>query len=219
MTMSQPWSCAVITPVGPGHEETYMSYCRPSIVHAISYGMGPFARVEPIVVPDLKGELGRSRARNLGVAEAVKRGLDWIFFLDADDFLFESVFEDVADQLPDVDALWGLICEAQFGDLMSARLRQNQVRKMSQLDQLLGNDPFLTLQMGHFVRTQVASAVPFDEMMDTGEDFRYYRRVWSQFRCRKMERVFFLNVRGRHSEGPRSADGRMWRKVVELELA
>ena len=218
MTISNLWSCAVITPVGPGHEETYFSYCLPSIEHAISYGTGPFVRVEPIDVPDLQGNLGRSRARNLGVVEAVERGFDWIFFLDADDFLFESVFEDAASHLLEVDALWGLICEARFGDLTSARLRPNQVRTMDRLDELLGNDPFMTLQMGHFVRAEVAAAVPFDERMDTGEDFRYYRRVWSRYRCKKMERVFFLNVRGRHSTGPRSADGRMWREAVEMEV-
>ncbi len=39
-----------------------------------------FTEIQHVIVNDTKGELGRSKARNLGMIDA-----DWYFFLDADD--------------------------------------------------------------------------------------------------------------------------------------
>ena len=67
---------AVITPVGPGHEKTYNELCCPSIQRAVEHSTGPFSEVIPLPVWDLQGELGRSRARNLAIAEAAAKGYD-----------------------------------------------------------------------------------------------------------------------------------------------
>ena len=55
---------------------------------------------------DLDGEVGRSASRNFGVKKAFESGYDWLFFLDADDIMFEDAF----------DAFTGLlILTTQFG--------------------------------------------------------------------------------------------------------
>jgi FkbM family methyltransferase len=77
----------------------------------------------------------------------------------------------------------------------------------------------LTLQMGHFVRTTAAIETPFNVELDCGEDFDYYLRMWSRFRCRKVAASLFINRRGFHSIGPRSASGRQWRDAVERIIA
>jgi len=59
-------SCAVITPIGPGHEEIYRTRCAPSIEYAIKMGLGPFQSVTAFPVWDDAGVLGRSVARNQG---------------------------------------------------------------------------------------------------------------------------------------------------------
>jgi FkbM family methyltransferase len=68
--------------------------------------------------------------------------------------------------------------------------------------------------MGHFVRQEVAARYPFDTQMDTGEDFDYYLRLWKNQRCIKIDIPLFLNVRGQHSSGPRSAHGGDWRAAI-----
>ena len=88
-------TCAVITPVGPGHEESWYKLCLPSIEYAINLDPGPFTDIKPMPIFDTAGELGRSRARNMGVAQAQAENFDWIFFLDADDLLFGGAFEAV----------------------------------------------------------------------------------------------------------------------------
>ena len=63
---------AVITPVGPGHEKTYNELCCPSIQRAVRHSTGPFSEVIPLR-SGIFGELGRSRARNLAIAEALQK--------------------------------------------------------------------------------------------------------------------------------------------------
>ena len=41
--------------------------------------------------------------------------------------------------------------------------------------------------MGHFVKTEVALANPFDEQMNAGEDFKYHLQVWRANSCIKCE--------------------------------
>jgi hypothetical protein len=98
------------------------------------------------------------------------------------------------------------------------QFRMPQVLTLASLAEVLLHDPYLTLQMGHFVRAAVAAQHPFDTDMNTGEDFDYYLRLWEKHRCRKVRDVFFVNRRGQHSSGPRSADGNQWRVAVERLL-
>ena len=211
-------SCAVVTPVGPGHEQVYYDFCLQSIRTAIQKSKGPFEEVYLFPVEDFQGTLGRSKARNIGVNLAQINNIDWIFFLDADDFMFEAAFENLTDYVDRYDAVWGQIAEMSVGNEGSVKLRDGQVSKIENFETVINNDPFYTLQMGHFVRTEKAASHPFDESMDTGEDFKYYLEIWKADRCVKNEKLFFVNVRGNHSTGPRSANGSQWRKAVEQEI-
>lgn len=170
-------------------------------------------------MPDLEGAHGRSERRNSGVREAKSQGCEWIFFLDADDYLSAFAFEDVAKHLNTYDAIWGNICSAPFKDLKNITSRENQLLETNNLYDILKHDPFLTLQMGHFIKTDIAIQIPFDEEMDTGEDFKYYLAIWGKYKCVKTLDVFFVNLRGNHSSGPRSANGTDWRNAVTTEIS
>jgi FkbM family methyltransferase len=202
----------VIIPVGPGHQDI-VSRAKDSVARAVDHGLGAFDEVQVLEMDDTQGLLGRSHVRNLAVQEAGNRGIEWLFFLDADDVICPTAFADVAELLPEQDAVWGAI---YIADLQSGQVsrRDPQISPIDNLEQVLLNDPFLTLQMGHFVRQAVAAATPFDTAMDTGEDFDYYLRVWKEQRCVKIDKPLFFNVRGQHSSGPRSATGQDWRRAI-----
>ena len=214
--MSKSPTCAVVTPIGPGHVELY-SRCRDSVQRAWAAGHGPFGDIKLVDVDDTAGAHGRSRARNMGVAAAQNAGTEWIFFLDADDTMSEKAFASAGPHLGGVDALWGLITESGAPS-STPTLRLPQVLRMDCLEDVLLFDPFLTLQMGHFVRTSVARQLPFNEQMDVGEDFDYYLRLWQAHRCLKVPHVLFINHRDQHSTGPSAATGRDWRPTVESQL-
>jgi len=203
--------CCVIIPVGPGHKELSQRVIS-SIEQAIANGIGGFSEVEILPQDDTLGQ-GRSRARNLGVAEAGRRGADWIFFIDADELMAPNAFNDVQHLLDDYDAIWGAIYEANLATQQASR-RANDVAPITTLEQVLINHPFLTLHNGHFVRHKVADAHPFNTEMDCGEDFEYYLRIWRDSRCIKIESPLFFNIRGQHSTGPRAATGKDWNEAM-----
>ncbi len=205
--------CAIVTPVGPGHEH-YALDAEDSVTQARATARGPFADIVFIKVDDTQGKLGRSAARNEGVQLARKAGAEWIFFLDADDVLCPHAFANVARDLPGHDAVWGAIYELA-GDEENGVYRPGQLLPITRIDQLLANDPFITLQIGHFVKTELALATPFDPQLDAGEDFDYYLRMWSQYRCVKIAQPFFYNRRDTYAGGPRAATDRDWRMAVE----
>ena len=203
---------AVIIPVGPGHESLYTE-CRASVERAWRRGRGPFVTMSLIAVDDTGGRLGRSRARNIGIERAVAGRADWIFFLDADDLMAASAFDAMSAWVDGHDAVWGLILGISPA-ATTPQLRIPQIIGMDSFIDLLLFEPFLTLQMGHFVRAPVAAAVRFDESMDAGEDFDYYVRLWAAYRCRKIAREFFINRHGLHSTGPRAATAEDWVMAV-----
>ena len=209
--------CAIITPVGPGHEDSYQ-LCSTSIDIAVQNSPGPFSSIVKLPVFDLEGKLGRSTARNIGIDRAEEIGCDWIFFLDADDVMLESAFKNIVSLVGRYDAIWGLICEAPHGKLDQVKVRQNQLKSITLIEQILTTDPNLTLQMGHFIRTSIALNNKFDDSLNTGEDFKFYLAVWQKYRCIKGNFLLFVNVRGNHSVGPRSANGRQWRQSVEAQI-
>ncbi len=204
-------SCGVITPIGPGHAEIYRE-CRASIERATARSQGPFERVDIVSVDDTKAELGRSRARNAAVRRCAELNVDWLFFLDADDLMSPEAFRLVEPLVGDYDAIWGLIVE-QMPEAANV-VRLPQAVSLDSLDELVVFDPYQTLQMGHFVRTAAAVETPFDESMDSGEDFDYYLRLWRAYRCVKRPLELFVNRRRIHSVGPRSASGRAWGETV-----
>jgi glycosyltransferase involved in cell wall biosynthesis len=205
-------NCAVITPIGPGHETLY-SEARASVDKAVAFSKGPFENILHKAVDDTAGSLGRSAARNLAVREAAAANIDWIFFLDADDLLAPEAFERAAPLMQDRDAIWGAICEQTFG-AETCTLRAKQTAPLRNIIDILKTDPFYSLQMGHFVRTSVAQATPFSTELNAGEDFDYFLRVWTNYRCAKIAAPLFINRRGCHSQGPKSATGADWRANV-----
>lgn len=165
---------------------------------------GPFEKINIRIVDDTQGLLGRSQARNqaLGESEA-----EWIFFLDADDLMHPHCFKNFQ---PGYDAVFGQIMEYSNG----IAAWRYQVPEIKNYKELIAFDPYLTLQMGHFVRRKIVQEIGFDPEMDTGEDWKYYLELWKNHDCVKIDKPLFINVRGQHSKGPRSASGGQWRKVV-----
>jgi glycosyltransferase involved in cell wall biosynthesis len=211
---SKPLRCVVITPIGPGHE-VLATEAYSSVEAAFRNDPGPFAAVISLPLPDLDGEHGRSQRRNDGIDYALANGFDWIFFLDADDLMAPDAFGAVVAYLDEYDAIFGMIAETRVGGPVEGTLRPNQLEPTTKLIDILRTDPFLSLQMGHFVRTEAAAAIRFDSALNIGEDFKYYLQLWSRFRCAKIDRVLFVNRRGAHSGGPRSGDGGEWRTAVK----
>lgn len=195
----------VIIPVGPGHED--MMHHAMESVRVATAARHPFEQVRLRVVNDSQGLAGRSAARNQGVAQSQA---EWLFFLDADDAMHPEALKSVEPYLATCDAIWGAIWEFD-GNLAHWRY---QVPRIETLETLVAYDPYMTLQMGHFVRREVAVENPFDEERDTGEDWDYYLRLWRRYRCIKQEAPFLLNFRGRHAKGARAATGRDWGEVV-----
>ena len=177
-----------------------------SVQIAMGVGMGRFTEVRCKIVDDTKGELGRSAARNAAVKAS---DANWLFFLDADDMMHPSAMLNVKPHMQ-LEAVWGQIVEDREGCM----LQRYQVPEIENFETLIAYDPFITLQMGHFVRADVAKANPFNESMHTGEDWDYYLRLWKAHDCAKIDAPFMINVRGQHSTGPKSATGREWMATV-----
>lgn len=211
---------AVITPVGPGHQDLLRDSCAPSLAQAMAWTMGPFSEIRHLVMDDTEGCHGRSARRNEGLAQARAEGADWVFFLDADDVLAPNAFEAFGRCLaeePDLEAVWGLICT--FDGEGEPELREEQPARIDSRAEFLRTPPYLAVQIGGFVRTPVAVAIGFDTTMDTGEDYRFYRALWAGHRCAKRPEIFFVNRRGAHSTGPRSATGQDWTRSVTRQWA
>jgi len=209
--------CAAVTPVGPGHAQRARE-CRASIEAAWREHPGPFSGLQFHFIDDGRGELGRSRARNVGVEAARQTGADWIFFLDADDFMTPRAFSIFGEYADRFDAVWGLMA-IKPPDSVDYHVRFPQALTLRSVDELLLLDPFMTLLMGHFVRTSVAVDLPFDETLDAGEDFDYYIRAWEKYRCTKVAQVLSVNRSDQHSSGPRAATADQWRVSASARLA
>lgn len=185
-----------------------------SIEAARAFSSGAFDGIAHIKIDDMRGELGRSAARNRGVELARQAGADWVFFLDADDVLAPQAFANVAPHVAGRDAVWGAIYELAE-DEEHGIPRAGQLTNIAGIDDLLANDPWITLQIGHFVKTDIALATPFDTRLDCGEDVDYYLRLWSKYNCLKIALPFFYNRRGRRAAGPRAATDRDWRITIQ----
>jgi tetratricopeptide (TPR) repeat protein/glycosyltransferase involved in cell wall biosynthesis len=208
------YRCAVITPVGPGHGQLYLE-CLASVENSFAKEKGIFSEIIPVRIDDPEGKLGRSGARNAGIRKAAEKDAEWIFFLDADDLMAPSAFEYASPYLEKYDGIWGCIWTVEKGE-KTAGERPEQLPFLFSMHDLLSCDPYLSLQMGHFVKTSLALDTPFDETLDTGEDFDYYLRIWEEYKCIKIPLPLFYNRRGTHSLGPRSARGTEWQQQVEM---
>ena len=194
----------VIIPVGPGHAELVNEAIH-SVKIACLTDQGPFTEVKIKAVNDGDGKLGRSKARNMAIDAS---HADWLFFLDADDLMHPDALGLMMSH-QEYDAVWGQIAELKDGCYM---LRY-QVPYIEDRKILLDVDPYYTLQMGFFVQRE---AMPlFDESMNCGEDWKAYLELWRNHRCIKIDKPLMINRRGKHSEGPKAANGREWREAVQ----
>ncbi|NDW00952.1 FkbM family methyltransferase [Salipiger sp. PrR002] len=210
--------CAVITPVGPGHEALFEQVCAPSVAQARAFDMGPFAEVHHFMMDDTAGRYGRSARRNEALQRAMAEGIDWVFFLDADDVLTPNAFEAFGRVIaaePELDVVWGLICTLE--PTGEPELREGQPATLDSRAEYLAVAPYNAVQIGGFYRTGLAARIGFDTALDTGEDYKFYCRLWAEARCAKRPEIFFLNKRGMHSTGPRSATGADWSRAVALQ--
>jgi hypothetical protein len=182
----------VITPVGPGHEP-YVRQCAHSVGNAKP---GPFT-VEHVFVDDSQGELGRSRARNIGMGEA-----DWYFFLDADDTL-----------RPDALHHNDFNAAATFGAVsLSGTVAAENVYPCGWRE-IARHGALGTLSMGFFCRSDVARALRFKEDLDAGEDFEFYLRLPS---FTKLERPLVdIGYHRASASGPRGYDSLQWTTVCD----
>jgi len=128
---------------------------------------------------------GRSAARNLGVSRATS---DIVMFLDSDDLMMPTTLADCADILerrPEVDVVYG-----------DALLVDNQGRRIGLYsDRMPGQRPNgnilgelgrrCCLTMASMVRRSALIGIKFDEQMDFGEDYDFWRQLAarSQFAC------------------------------------
>lgn len=151
---------------------------------------GPFSHVEHLVVGDEKGELGRGRARNLGIDETMS---EWVFFLDADDVM-----------RPDALTRVQLDAPATFGALSKdGRPYRLNVYPCSWRELALYGASG-TLVMGFFCKTEVANNLRFNEEMMIGEDYDFYMRLPSFVKVTKP--LIDIGHSALSAGGPRSPD-------------
>jgi hypothetical protein len=150
-------SLAIITPVGPGHEEA-----AERCIHSVQVATAGVQHVRHIIVEDHAGRMGRSYARNLGMVD----GVDWYFFLDADDTMMPGVTD-----WNDVNS------PATFGAVCLDRQVFNKNVYPCGWHEVATRGARGTLSMGFFVKASLARQMRFNEKLDAGEDFDFYMRL------------------------------------------
>ena len=182
---------AVITPVGPGHE-SILPLAALSVLH-LEYH--EFTEIQHVIVNDTKGELGRSKARNLGMIEA-----DWYFFLDADDVIMPYATRFVRGQPV---AVFGAVqINGRVPPINKWPCRRED------LFEYAGEG---TLCMGFFVKAEVAQEVRFDETLDKGEDFDFYMRLPSFYKAKPP--LVSVNSKIPSARGPHGYEELDWQKT------
>ncbi len=173
----------MVIPVGPGHEHLGMQAIA-SAEHAWQQTRGPFTemRVRPVFDPD--GNLGRSRARNLGLEERA----DWHFLLDADDQMRKYAFSLVDVAQP---ATFGSVC-------LDGHTYRGNVHPVTR-ETLFERGAHGTLSMGLWVRGDLG--LRFDEALDVAEDFDFYLRLPGF--VKKREALVSIGYKNPSATGPR----------------
>lgn len=200
---------SVVTPVGPGHERAVADAVA-SVMHAWETARGAFTSMRHEVMLDTDGALGRSAARNKGIAA---HPADWYFLLDADDLMMPMALDAHESAFMDAALVFGAVCTDTHGVIPE---------NVWPLDWpgLMTHGARGTLSMGCFVRADVAHEVPFDETMDRGEDFDFYLRACSRFPWEKVEPpLVTIRTRIPSATGPRGYDALDWRAACESVIA
>jgi len=200
---------AVITPVGPGHEAVSME-CAASITFAWTHSQGPFDSLRHELIDDSRGEIGRSRARNIGVR--ANTDADWFMFIDADDLCRIEAFRRFGAALlgdAEIVALFGAIYTDRHGIL------PENVHPLEWTD-LMDRGAEGTLSMGCFIRAGEARATQFNERMDIAEDFDFYLRVLSGRPWAKIDKpLVTIRESVPAASGPRGLAATGWREACQ----
>ena len=182
----------VITPVGPGHE-SILPLATMSVIHLEPHN---FTEIIHVVVNDVEGKLGRSRARNLGMETSA----DWYFFLDADDVI-----------MPYATRFVNPLSVAVFG-AVQINGRVPPINKWPcRRDDLFEYAGEGTLCMGFFVKAEIAREIRFDETLDRGEDFDFYMRLPSFYKVKLP--LVSVNSKIPSARGPKGYEELDWQKT------
>ncbi len=141
---------AIITPVGPGHEEL-VEKARQS-VEAAKQNPGPWTSIQHVVVDDTDGVLGIPLARNVGVTQSWDA--DWYFFLDSDDRM-----------APDALMLNDFEVDATFGAIKIDGNPAPTDHYPVTPDNLIEVGPVGSLVMGFFARGRMVRCNPWIEVV------------------------------------------------------
>ena len=169
--------CAVVIHVGPG-EELYALDAVDSVNTALAAGRGTFSDVVQFTIEHDGDVVDEASALNEGVRCAAEAGCDWIFHMRARDLMYERAFENVAVALAGHDAVWGSISMLAPDESTSER-HPAQFSPITRIEEVLANDPRITLASGHFVRTRAALATPLSPQRVEGSEFDYFLRLWT----------------------------------------
>ena len=208
-------SLAVITPVGPAQdhlcEQTALS------VQNASKCSTPFSSIEHIFIEDKDDRLGPSSARNKGIEKALRKGLDWLLFLDAGDIINATAFPSVESFLDTHDAIWGMISDFMHGQ-SQATLRSGQSGIIENFFDWATCDPMVSTGRGFFVKAASLQNFRFDESTSFSDDFTFHINLWKNCRCIKLDTVLCANRHGFQSTGRYSQNFDAWISDARLKL-
>lgn len=179
-SLSPDVKLAAVIPVGPGHQEVY----EQAVNSVLKATVPPNFTVEPFVVPDEEGLLGRSKARNLGAQAAQKDGFNWLLWLDADDLLDREAFTALACLLDvqwALEAMWGQLWNEKSlrdssGAICDLRHERSEICKspLTHFGELVDHGPFGGIHVGNFTKTVLWEKVGgWSERLDLGEDIEF----------------------------------------------
>ena len=147
--------CGIITTIAPSDVTSY-ELCSAFIKIAIATSLGPFSSVEEIPIFASEEKRENASCKSLGVEKAIASGCEWIFFIDATEFMSLDSFRNVVELVQEYDAIWGLACEAADADLKDAKITAGQLRNICSINDILNNHFDLGTESGFFMRSQVA---------------------------------------------------------------
>jgi len=207
-------SLAIITPVGPGHEDAFNAMANASVVFAKRQVRNRtiFDRIEHVVIRDPRGLLGRCRARNRAMAKA--DWADWYFFLDADDEMHPNALSRFT---ADADAVFGVVSLYASPTSHTPKIsKANREIASDDWDGLLNGTVAGSLSMGAYFRGEYARDLGWNEDLDAGEDWEFYLNYISRHTFKKQETVF-VNIGGNwpSAGGPRGYEQLDWIACVE----
>ena len=198
-------SLSVLTPVGPGHEQSVLR-CTASVALAAKTCPLEFSRLEHLIFDDTQGEHGRAAARNMLQAAA---DTDWLLWMDADDHLHLTALRACLNNMPGWDGMWGECNSVGHGETGS---RDGQTWPFT-WETLVGTNPWFGLQMGYCIKTEIQQQHLWKEQ--AAEDYEMYLRLWHHHKCIKVREPLTVRDRSIRSTGPKAVEVKEWVEVSQ----